>query len=286
MKAAKQTLLYNVLDALQHSQVQAVVLGVSCYFDVQDMMEKRVRSRFSNRKIFLPGLAEHKDGEDSAGAVLSSMLLLPTDFQPTNRMQQHNSCVHKALDNPEVKAALQEVTAVGVSPRELSVIALMALSNWESSGGQQIGMLQPEHLRAALKGHLSSHGSRVAALLGLSVLELCLLVAAQRLEDRGSPVFNFEMLLDQFMSIRQMQLGHMWNKQTAWQGFKDLLDQGLVAFTAGRPGSKGMMQRYLPAQLRIAKSELQQGLEQHAACPDFLKKWFNGDAVSSAIMLG
>ena len=41
---------------------QAVVLGVSCYFDVQDMMEKRVRSRFSNRKIFLPGLAEHKVG--------------------------------------------------------------------------------------------------------------------------------------------------------------------------------------------------------------------------------
>lgn len=32
------------------------MLGVSCYFDVQDMMEKRVRSRFSNRKIFLPGL--------------------------------------------------------------------------------------------------------------------------------------------------------------------------------------------------------------------------------------
>ena len=43
-----------------------------------------------------------------------------------------------------------------------------------------------------------------------------------------------QMLVDQFMSIRQMQLGHLWNKQTAWQGFKDLLDQGLVAFTASR----------------------------------------------------
>jgi hypothetical protein len=36
--------------------LQAVVFGVSCYFDVQDMMEKRVRSRFSNRKVFLNGL--------------------------------------------------------------------------------------------------------------------------------------------------------------------------------------------------------------------------------------
>lgn len=44
-----------------------------------------------------------QDDEDSAGAVLSSLLLLPSDFQPVNRTQQHNSCVHKALDNPAVK---------------------------------------------------------------------------------------------------------------------------------------------------------------------------------------
>lgn len=40
--------------------VQAVVFGVSCAYDVQDSMEKRVRSRFSNRKIFLPGLGSAK----------------------------------------------------------------------------------------------------------------------------------------------------------------------------------------------------------------------------------
>lgn len=39
---------------------QAVVFGVSCAYDVQDSMEKRVRSRFSNRKIFLPGLGSAK----------------------------------------------------------------------------------------------------------------------------------------------------------------------------------------------------------------------------------
>jgi len=33
---------------------------------------------------------------------------------------------------------------------------------------------------------------QVAAVLGLSVLELCMLVAAQRLEDAGSAAFNFQ----------------------------------------------------------------------------------------------
>lgn len=34
--------------------------------------------------------------------------------------------------------------------------------------------------------------AQVPAVLGLSVLELCMLVAAQRLEDAGSSVFNFQ----------------------------------------------------------------------------------------------
>jgi len=40
--------------------------------------------------------------------VLSSMLLLPVDFQPLNRAKQHNSCVHKALDSAEVKVRLAD----------------------------------------------------------------------------------------------------------------------------------------------------------------------------------
>jgi len=46
---------------------QAVVFGVSCAYDVQDSMEKRVRSRFSNRKIFLPGLGSAKVMQGASG---------------------------------------------------------------------------------------------------------------------------------------------------------------------------------------------------------------------------
>lgn len=35
--------------------------------------------------------------------MLSSMLLLPDDFQPRNRATHHNSCVHRSLDSPDVK---------------------------------------------------------------------------------------------------------------------------------------------------------------------------------------
>ena len=53
--------------------MQAVVFGVSCAYDVQDGMEKRVRSRFSNRKIFLEGLGSAKVGGVAQASRCTSM---------------------------------------------------------------------------------------------------------------------------------------------------------------------------------------------------------------------
>ncbi|KAK9091385.1 hypothetical protein Sjap_024562 [Stephania japonica] len=51
----KQRLLYSLLDAMQSVASQAVVVGVSCRLDADQLLEKRVRSRFSHRKLlFLP----------------------------------------------------------------------------------------------------------------------------------------------------------------------------------------------------------------------------------------
>lgn len=53
-----------------------------------------------------------------------------------------------------------------------------------------------------------------------------------------------------------------------------------------RPGSKGLMQRYLPAQLRVAKAELQRAVQQHSSCPTFVSKWLRGDSINTGMLLG
>nr|CAB3473923.1 unnamed protein product [Digitaria exilis] len=51
----KQRLLYSLLDAMQSLTSQAVVIGLSCRLDADQLLEKRVRSRFSHRKLlFVP----------------------------------------------------------------------------------------------------------------------------------------------------------------------------------------------------------------------------------------
>jgi hypothetical protein len=45
---------------------------------------------------------------------------------------------------------------------------------------------------------------QVPAVVGLSVLELCMLVAAQRLEDAGSSVFNFQVRLAEWECVQEV----------------------------------------------------------------------------------
>ncbi|KAK9866078.1 hypothetical protein WJX84_011676 [Apatococcus fuscideae] len=57
-KGTRQTLLYNLLDAMQATDMQAAVVGMSCRLDVMEMLEKRVRSRFSHTTRLILDLPE------------------------------------------------------------------------------------------------------------------------------------------------------------------------------------------------------------------------------------
>lgn len=49
----RQTLLYNLFDIAQSRKAPIAVLGCTTRLDVVEMLEKRVKSRFSHRYIYL-----------------------------------------------------------------------------------------------------------------------------------------------------------------------------------------------------------------------------------------
>ena len=51
---SRQTLLYNLFDIAQARKAPIAVLGCTGKVDVVEMLEKRVKSRFSHRHVFLP----------------------------------------------------------------------------------------------------------------------------------------------------------------------------------------------------------------------------------------
>ncbi|KKK17988.1 hypothetical protein P175DRAFT_0502918 [Aspergillus ochraceoroseus IBT 24754] len=50
----RQTLLYNLFDIAQARKAPLAVLGLTTKVDVTDMLEKRVKSRFSHRSVYVP----------------------------------------------------------------------------------------------------------------------------------------------------------------------------------------------------------------------------------------
>jgi len=48
-----QSLLYNLFDVSQSAQTPLCVIGLTCRLDVVELLEKRVKSRFSHRQIHL-----------------------------------------------------------------------------------------------------------------------------------------------------------------------------------------------------------------------------------------
>jgi origin recognition complex subunit 4 len=51
---ARQTLLYNLFDIAQARKAPIAVLGLTTRIDVVESLEKRVKSRFSHRYVYLP----------------------------------------------------------------------------------------------------------------------------------------------------------------------------------------------------------------------------------------
>jgi origin recognition complex subunit 4 len=49
----RQTLLYNLFDVAQSKKAPIAVLGCTTRLDVVEMLEKRVKSRFSHRYVYL-----------------------------------------------------------------------------------------------------------------------------------------------------------------------------------------------------------------------------------------
>lgn len=50
---ARQTLLYNLFDIAQARKAPIAVLGLTTRIDVVESLEKRVKSRFSHRSVYL-----------------------------------------------------------------------------------------------------------------------------------------------------------------------------------------------------------------------------------------
>ncbi|XP_024529265.1 origin of replication complex subunit 4 isoform X2 [Selaginella moellendorffii] len=248
----KQSLLYNLLDLLQSPSSQAAVIGISCRLDADQLLEKRVRSRFSQRKIlFLPPPSEE------ITRFLEAVLVIPVDSSAN--LAQHanafNAKISAWLQMETTKELVNKLAALDSSPRNIIDSVFRNLLDYLKN----------------TKSTTPKHPPTICALADLSVLELFLLTSMKRLENKERDTYTFNSVFKEYQD--GYKSSDSYSKKAAYKAFEHLLERELIGYSDGRAVST--LSHLRPVKMLISFEELEQGLEASPICPATLRQWYS-----------
>ncbi|CAG5933730.1 unnamed protein product [Menidia menidia] len=319
-----QTLLYNLFDVSQSAQAPVAVVGLTCRLDVLELLEKRVKSRFSHRQIHLLSSLTFPQYLERVRAQLS----LPDHFPDPNFAQEWNADVKTLCEDKSVEEVLQRHFNSSKDFRSLHtlLVRLTGISPLVAVGSTRViehpVWNNPFQLPCLCRVSVSKPSIRPADLLdasrlcladakanmlhGLSILELCLVIAMKHLHDvyEGEP-FNLQMVHNgtpthlkeeggggekergffscffcrtrlprlEFKKFLQRKSNSMYNfeQPVVMKAFEHLQQLELI-----RPvdGSSAKTQReYQLMRLMLDHSQIMEALQKYPQCPTDVKQW-------------
>lgn len=192
----RQTLLYNLFDMVEHARVPVCIFGCTTKLNILEFLEKRVRSRFSQRIINMPQIASREEFIENA----KQLLLLPNDkLKYANQWNENVEALIKNQDSELLKIfASNDENFRSIPILRNSLIPIIA-------GSKSIDDLK-DSLTSCKEAYIynkyqleSSLNKRV---LSLSDLELAILISSCRvaLKTRDETC-NFNLTYAEYESI-------------------------------------------------------------------------------------
>ncbi|CAA3011052.1 origin of replication complex subunit 4 [Olea europaea subsp. europaea] len=252
----KQLFLYSLLDAMQSVTSQAVVIGISCRLDADQLLEKRVRSRFSHRKLlFLPPSREDTE------RLLEHILLLPTNSSfPHEYVTAFNVKLLKIFADYKFKEIVDTLSYSDSTVNHLQRFLFSTVSHMDLKSG----LLSLENFKAALS--TIQRQPKLEVLKDCSILELYILVCMKRLEAKEQELRNFNAIMKEYKSIHDtFQTSNYYARNVCLRAFEHLLQRELISFEDNR--GHGQSAEFRPVKLLISRPELYQGLKSYPSCP-------------------
>ncbi|KAK9277090.1 hypothetical protein L1049_006629 [Liquidambar formosana] len=253
----KQRLLYSLLDAMQSVTSQAVVIGVSCRLDADQILEKRVRSRFSHRKLlFLP------PSKEDLQRLLEHILSLPTDSSlPHDYAVEFNAKLHNILGDERFKEILNTLSSSDSTVNHLLRFLFRAVCHMNLESG----FLSLENFKSALSS-VQRQPKLECLQADCSILELYILVCMKRLEVKEENSYNFNSVMKEYKAIHDsFRTPDYYARNVCLRAFEHLLQRELICFTDNRGHNQSV--EYRPVKLLISSQELYQGLKSSRSCP-------------------
>ncbi|KAJ1918696.1 origin recognition complex subunit 4 [Mycoemilia scoparia] len=250
----KQTLLYTLFDIAQSHQSPVAVIGITPRLDVLDLLEKRVKSRYSHRQIYVHFIGNMEGYVE----VAKQLLLLSDDNSEVLRLDpayrsQFNYHVEELFNDQDFVNILSSLFNLGKDIRFMTRVFVSTEGNDHTLPIGKLGIEQP-YLTAELFAtsyKKQREDGKMSIAKDVSLLEISLVIAMKDLIHNGYTKFNFEMVYEtykRFMSqnITSVSVGgslKMYKKPVALKAFESLVEMELVkptdGFTAGGDVSTG-----------------------------------------------
>ncbi|KAH8320796.1 hypothetical protein KR067_010107 [Drosophila pandora] len=296
-----QTLLYNLFDVSQSAQAPICVLGVTCRLDVIELLEKRVKSRFSHRQVFLfpssgrledyiarveelLSLPENKSLEAASDRLRrlsrfqsEALSLGRNHFDPADGEEidppfrkNWNTQLHKMLATQHAQRSLQMLYDFDISEAFLRNFLF-----------RLVAQLRPEtpHITADQLRTMANQyecDDKIELLCGLSVLELCLIIAIKHhseINDRDP--FNFEIIfarLSKFAKVSSTMQG--MERSIVLKAFEHLRIGELIMPVSVSSSSSGKVQKeFEKHKLALTYGQIQQAVQRYQALPTEVAQW-------------
>ncbi|KAM6070756.1 origin recognition complex subunit 4 isoform 2-T6 [Chlamydotis macqueenii] len=259
-----QVLLYNLFDISQSAQTPVTVIGLTCRQDILELLEKRVKSRFSHRQIYLMNSFDFKQYL----RIFKEQLSLPAEFPDESFAQKWNNNVQHLSEDKTVQDMLRSLFHYTKDLRSLHLLLMLAVCNVTAHHP----LVTASDLHEANKQYRTD--SKANIVHGLSVLEICLVIAMKHLNDvyEGEP-FNFQMVYNEFQKFIQRKAHCMYNfeKPVVMKAFEHLLQLELVK-PLERPSVR-VQREYLLMKLLLDNNQIMDALQAYPNCPTDVKQW-------------
>ncbi|KAI9785449.1 MAG: hypothetical protein M1835_003329 [Candelina submexicana] len=256
----RQTLLYNLFDIAQSRKAPIAVLGLTSRIDVTETLEKRVKSRFSHRYVYisLPKTLSNFWAVCKEGLTISAKDLLPA-FADTEGIQEEilmsgegypfleswNTMIETQLyQDPTFTHFLQSIFYRTKSVKDFFAAALIPIATITPASVLLTGQSFIQHT-------LTPPESKLDILPGLGDLDLALLIAAARLDViLDTDTCNFNMAYDEYTSLASRVKvqssasgaaavgagSKVWGREVAMGAWENLMDYELLVPAIGTLG--------------------------------------------------
>lgn len=298
-----QTLLYNLFDISQSAQAPICVVGVTRRLDVIELLEKRVKSRFSHRQIYLKPKEEDIDERmkrfkdlltlpetkqrkrlkaeqlDVEPLKFSELIFLRNLFDPSlyeysdTFAKSWNKKIALLTKNEKVYKALAKMNFY-INSESFFKSFLFQLVSKISEKSPEITTEMVTEIRNSF-----DNDDRTIILCGLSVLELSLMIAVKHhshIYDRDP--FNFEIIFLRFSKFAKISSTMQGiERPVVLKAFEHLINLEII--TPVRAAFGKVQKEFQMHNMDVEFDQIKTAIKQYPQLPTEIGQWAQSSLV-------